>query len=80
MNLTIILAATLSFFTSFVMLPKLIKFLGSIGMVGIDIQKPSKPKIAEMGGPAIMSGFLAGMFLFMWLNVFVFPGNVLSLA
>ncbi len=79
MNLTIILASVASFFTSFVVLPKLIQFLGSIGMIGIDIQKPHKPKIAEMAGPAIMSGFLAGMFLFIWLNVFIFPGNVLSM-
>lgn len=79
MYFTIIVASVVSFLTSLLVLPKLIKFLESIHMVGTDIQKSGKPKVAEMGGPAIMSGFLAGMFLFIWLNVFVFSGNVLPL-
>lgn len=72
MDITIVFASAVSFVTSLLVVPKLIKFLESIGMVGIDIQKPHKPKVAEMGGPAVISGFLAGMFLFIWLNVFVF--------
>ena len=76
MVITIILASAVAFATSLVVIPNLIKFLQSVGMVGIDIQKPHRPKVAEMGGPAIISGFLVGIFLFVWMNVFAFPGNL----
>lgn len=74
----VLLASVVSFLASFLVTPKLIKFLESIGMVGTDLQKTNKPKIAEMGGPAIIAGFLAGMFLFIWLNVFVFSELLFS--
>ncbi|MBI1971860.1 MAG: hypothetical protein HYS53_01025 [Candidatus Aenigmarchaeota archaeon] len=80
MDITIVAASVVSFATSLLLIPKLIKFLKSVGMVGIDVQKPNKPEVAEMGGPAVISGFLAGMFLFIWLNVFAFSGNLLSPA
>ncbi|MBI4176923.1 MAG: hypothetical protein HY516_01000 [Candidatus Aenigmarchaeota archaeon] len=79
MDPTIIIASAVSFFASMTALPRLIRFLESVRLVGIDIQKTHKPRVAEMGGPAIISGFLAGMFLFIWLNVFAFPGNALPL-
>ena len=75
-NLSLVSAAFVAFGVSVLLLPKFIKFLESVDIVGTDIQKFSKPKVAEMGGPVIISGFLAGIFLFIWLNVFIFSNNI----
>ncbi len=77
-NLSIILSTATAFGISLIILPIFIKFLESIGMVGIDIQKTSKPKIAEMGGPVLATGFLSGMFLFIWINVFLLRNQIVS--
>ncbi|MFQ6010469.1 MAG: glycosyltransferase 4 family protein [Candidatus Aenigmatarchaeota archaeon] len=74
MSLSIYLAIMVSFLATLIITPKLIIFLQRIGMVGTDIQKKSKPKIAEMGGPAILVGFLAGIFIYMWIKVFLYGG------
>ncbi|MFH0889573.1 MAG: hypothetical protein V1836_00325 [Candidatus Aenigmatarchaeota archaeon] len=82
MMLAIILTATVSFLASFFVLPPFIRFLEASGIVGTDIHKSHKPKIAEMGGPAIMAGFLSGIFLFIWLNTFLLPkqAGILSIS
>lgn len=36
------------------------------------MQKPDKPEIPEMGGPAVIAGFLSGIFLFIWIKVFLY--------
>ncbi len=72
----ILLASVVSFLTSLSILPAFKRFLESVGIVGTDIQKSDKPRIAEMGGPVIIAGFLAGIFLFIWLNIFVFARQI----
>lgn len=52
--------------------PKFIRFLSAAGLTGRDIQKKNKPKIAEMGGPVILTGFLSGIFFFVWVKVFLY--------
>ena len=47
--------------TTFVIIPWLIPKLLEKGIAGIDWNKPSKPKIAEMGGIAVVIGFFAGI-------------------
>ncbi len=72
----ILLASAVSFLTSLSVLPVFIRFLESVGIVGTDIQKADRPRVAEMGGPVVMAGFLAGIFLFIWLNIFVFAQRI----
>ncbi|MCS7364748.1 MAG: hypothetical protein NDF54_04845 [archaeon GB-1867-035] len=57
---TIILVLASSFITTFLVMPKLIKYLKSKGIVGIDVHKPDKPEIAEMGGIGIILGIIVG--------------------
>lgn len=71
-----ITAIILSFIGCFIIVPKLIIFLEKIGMVGIDIQKKNRPKIAEMGGPAVLVGFLGGIFFYVWAKVFIYNDPV----
>jgi hypothetical protein len=44
---------------TFVIIPWLIPRLKARGVVGIDLNKPSKPEVAEMGGIAVVVGFFA---------------------
>jgi len=74
MSLSLTIAIIASFFATLAIMPKMILFLQKIRMVGIDIQKKNRPKIAEMGGPSIVFGFLSGIFLYIWIKVFLYGG------
>ncbi|MFP4634100.1 MAG: MraY family glycosyltransferase [Candidatus Aenigmatarchaeota archaeon] len=52
---------TFSFLVTFFVTPKLIKYLKQAGITGKDMNKKDKPKVAEMGGLAIIVGFCASL-------------------
>jgi UDP-N-acetylglucosamine--dolichyl-phosphate N-acetylglucosaminephosphotransferase len=52
-----------AFLITFLSMPRLIKKLKDAEIVGMDIHKPSKPIVAEMGGIGILFGFTIGLFL-----------------
>ncbi len=54
--------------TTFVIIPWLIPRLKARGVVGKDLNKPSKPDIAEMGGIAVVVGFFTGVSVLVALN------------
>lgn len=66
------LAVMVSFAAALLITPKFIRFLEAAGIMGRDIQKREKPTIAEMGGPAVLTGFLAGIFFYIWVKVFLY--------
>jgi UDP-N-acetylglucosamine--dolichyl-phosphate N-acetylglucosaminephosphotransferase len=74
MNLTyiIIIEFLIAFIVTFFFTRKYIELAKRKGYVGIDVHKPNKPKIPEMGGFGIVFGFLFGIaiaFPFLgWLN------------
>jgi len=53
---------------TFIVIPWLIPRLKARGIVGTDLNKPGKPKIAEMGGIAVVVGFFAGVGVLVALN------------
>jgi UDP-N-acetylglucosamine--dolichyl-phosphate N-acetylglucosaminephosphotransferase len=57
-----------AFGMTFVVIPWLIPRLKARGVVGKDLNKPSKPEIAEMGGIAVVVGFFAGVSVLVALN------------
>ncbi|MCD6230130.1 MAG: hypothetical protein J7K00_05040 [Candidatus Diapherotrites archaeon] len=70
-NLTVYLAVVATvFFIAFVLIKQYIKKMHSIGIVGIDINKPEKPKIAETGGIALLIPLWIGVFLLSATEVF----------
>lgn len=73
---SIILSVIFAFVVTYILVPKLKVFLEDAGLVGIDVQKKEKPKIAEMGGPAVIFGAIAGLFLFIWINIFLYGQNI----
>lgn len=56
-----IVAFSVSLFMTFLLIPWLIPKLQSKGIVGRDLNKPSHPEIAEMGGVSVVIGFFAGI-------------------
>lgn len=72
MSVSLIIAMIISLVITLRMTPKLIEFLKAAGITGKDIQKKNKPVIAEMGGPAVLIGFLSGIFFLIWLKVFLY--------
>lgn len=61
----------LSFFVSFgltfAIIPFLLKYLKKKGIIGIDIHKPNKPEIPEMGGLAILAGLILASLLILFI-------------
>ena len=51
----------LAFATTFVLVRWLIRSLRGSTVVGVDIHKPHQPRIAEMGGAAVLVGFYLGV-------------------
>ncbi len=78
-SISMALAVIASFAAALFVTPKFIRFLEAAGISGRDIQKREKPVIAEMGGPAVLTGFLAGIFFFIWAKVFLY-GEVQNLV
>ena len=62
----------LSFFITFLIIPHWIKRAKKIGLVGVDVQKRDKPKIAEVGGICVICGFLGGILFYIGANTFYF--------
>jgi len=72
MLLVLTLSAVISFLTVFIMTPHAKKFLERLEIIGIDQQKPGKPRFATSGGLLVISGIMLGGFLFIAVNSFVF--------
>lgn len=67
----LILAMIVSFFTVFLLTPNTKKFLERLEIIGIDQQKPGKPRFATSGGLLVISGLLLGGFFFIAVNSFL---------
>lgn len=71
LNQDLILISTIcgavAFIVTYLVMPRLIKKLQDAEIVGKDIHKPNKPKVAEMGGIGILSGFIIGLFVAIYL-------------
>ncbi len=64
MMLSLIIPSLLAFLTTVVITPKIIKFAKAAGLVGYDIMKKGKPKVAEFGSPPVIFGFIIGAFAY----------------
>ncbi len=66
-----------AFVVTFLFTPRLIPMLVSAGVVGRDMNKEGNPEVAEMGGLAVIFGFVFAVLLaigFLSFNVFEDPG------
>jgi len=65
--LYVVLTFLLSFGITYMTMPFLIRYLKKKGITGIDIHKPNKPEIPEMGGLAILTGIISTQFLLLFI-------------
>jgi UDP-N-acetylglucosamine--dolichyl-phosphate N-acetylglucosaminephosphotransferase len=63
-----VISLIVSFLTTFITVPWLIEKLKESGLIGVDHNKFNKPKIPEMGGLAVVIGFIAGVSTFLVIN------------
>lgn len=68
MLIILIVALIVSFLTTIITIPWLIKKLTERDLTGVDHNKFHKPKIPEMGGIAVVIGFIAGVSTLMVIN------------
>ena len=68
--LELMLPAAVSFLTTLLVTPRVIRYCLSIGLVGRDVHKKDKAEVAESGGIAVLVGFLTGAFAFVSILVF----------
>ena len=71
----ILLSFLISFAVTYALTPAWIRAARRIGLVGKDMNKYSKPEVAEMGGIAVVSGFMAGVLYYIALSTFYFHQN-----
>lgn len=65
---SVLIAFLLTFFTTLRWIPKAMK----IGLRGLDMNKPGKPEVAEMGGICAVFGFVAGVLFYVGIKTFYF--------
>jgi UDP-N-acetylglucosamine--dolichyl-phosphate N-acetylglucosaminephosphotransferase len=65
-------AVFLSFVFTYTLMPIFNMFMKATGIVGRDIMKRERPVVADMGGPGVIVGFLAGVFFYIAMEVFIF--------
>ncbi len=59
---------SIAFIVTFVLTPPIAKRLYGWGIKGVDLHKEQRPEIPEMGGIAILFGFLSSLFIYYLLN------------
>lgn len=81
MNPLLFVCLVVGFFVTLFMTPLWIRAARRVGLLGKDMNKFHKPEVAEMGGIAVVAGFLAGVFVYIGLITFFFraPDNLISI-
>jgi len=74
MLLTLVTAICISFIVSYLSIPIFNRFMIAAGIVGFDIMKEEKRRVADMGGPGVIVGLLTGVFYYIAIEVFTPTG------
>jgi UDP-N-acetylglucosamine--dolichyl-phosphate N-acetylglucosaminephosphotransferase len=70
MELVISLSIVVSFLVTWITTRKWIRKAPEVGLLGFDMNKPGRPKVAEMGGIGVVFGFGMGMLVYIGLMTF----------
>src|SRR5437867_3843342 len=71
MSYFLLIAMSVSFLTTYLLAPVAAKYLRAAGIVGLDLHKKNKPKLASSGGVIVAFGILSGLFLYIGLETFL---------
>ena len=66
----LLVSMVIAFVTTLLVIPYLIRFLFKTGVVGLDLQKQNKPKLATSGGVCVAFGVLAGLLTYIGFQTF----------
>ncbi len=72
MSITLFISISIAFIATLLLTPRWIRFIEALGLTGMDVHKRERPRVAEMGGPAVLSGFLLGIFALIGARVFLY--------
>lgn len=75
----LLISMAVSFITSFVITPQMIRFLWYAGILGRDLHKKDKPKIPASGGICVAAGILAGLLTYVGIQTFVYGAQTVSI-
>ena len=70
--LSLAAASLLSFLFTLALTPYFIKFCRAARIIGRDVMKKDRPRVADMGGPGVIVGFLTGVFFYIGMRVFIY--------
>lgn len=70
MERLIIICVVISFLAAWIMTRKWIRKAPEVGLLGFDMNKPGRPKVAEMGGIGVLFGFGLGMLIYIGIMTF----------
>ncbi len=67
----LLISSAISLITTLAITPYFTRFLYAAGIVGLDLQKKNKPKLATSGGICVAFGILAGLLSYIGLQTFL---------
>ena len=76
----LVISVCVSFFTAYLLIPIFIRFMNATSIVGYDIMKNDNKLVADMGGPGVIAGLLAGIFTYIGFEVFIQSDGLPDLA
>ncbi len=77
--IALVIALFVSLITTFLIIPPLRKFLSSVGIVSLDVNKKNRPVLPASGGIFIAVGVLAGILVYTGLQTFIYGNYDISL-
>ncbi len=79
MEEALLVSILISFFTTYLMTPKIIRFLKDVEIVAVDLHKKNKPRLPASGGICVSLGILAGILCYVGIQTFVYGLQVISI-
>jgi UDP-N-acetylglucosamine--dolichyl-phosphate N-acetylglucosaminephosphotransferase len=77
--IALLIAMAIAFLTTFIATPIAMKFLYTIGIVGLDLHKKNKPKLPASGGVCVASGLIVGLLVYIGIQTFFYNTKIEAL-
>jgi UDP-N-acetylglucosamine--dolichyl-phosphate N-acetylglucosaminephosphotransferase len=75
----LILSMIVSFATTYIITPYLIRFLRAVGVVGTDLHKIGKPRLPSSGGICVAAGIIAGLLSYVGISTFIWETEAFTI-
>ena len=77
--MSLVISSIISFLTTYIITPHIMKLLYVAGIVGLDFHKKNKPKLPSSGGLCVASGVIAGLLSYIGIQTFIYNQTEISL-